>query len=452
MKNDNKKNYQTTIKTNNALYEMVCDQAAGKTSFVKVGPDGSIKKGLYEVQHQGETYIPIPVGHQYITSGALRLSTQPEPHGGVLSLFVDICSHIHKYVDLSPEFEKVAANYVLMTWLYDKFNQVPYLRVIGDYGSGKSRFLETVGGICYKATITGGASSMSSDFRMIDAFKGTFVIDEADMSYSDKTSDMVKLLNLGYQRGGNIMRTEGERVYDVKVHDVFCPKIVAAREPFRDRALESRFLTEEMGVLNVRPDIPYVLENSFYEEARSLRNRLLQWRLENYFKPMNLEVIRLDGIHPRLNQIIIPLLSVLPDKETQQGLIDFVTLYNESIVEDQAASLEGQIVRVVDEMARSCPDDGVLSIKEITKRVNKEHGVADQIKERSIGHYLSKKLLLKTKRLRDGTVLSPFSNKKKLQILRRRYGVGEHVNVVSVAKAEGTSATIVSFSNDLGHQ
>jgi len=39
--------------------------------------------------------------------------------------------------DVSPAFEKVATHYVLLSWVYDAFNELPYLRRGGDYGSAK---------------------------------------------------------------------------------------------------------------------------------------------------------------------------------------------------------------------------------------------------------------------------------------------------------------------------
>ena len=55
-------------------------------------------------------------------------------------------------------------------------------------------------------------------------------------------------------------------------------KIVATRGSYDDKALESRFLTEEMGSRKLRPDIPINLPDSFKEEARDLRNKLLLYR------------------------------------------------------------------------------------------------------------------------------------------------------------------------------
>src|SRR5438128_764649 len=41
-------------------------------------------------------------------------------------------------------FEQIASYYVLFTWVYDGFNEVPYLRLRGDRGCGKTRCLLTV--------------------------------------------------------------------------------------------------------------------------------------------------------------------------------------------------------------------------------------------------------------------------------------------------------------------
>jgi hypothetical protein len=52
---------------------------------------------------------------------------------------------------------------------------------------------------------------------------------------------------------------------------------LASRPPgfFKDRALESRCLTEETGGPSLRDDIPISLPQSFKDEAQSLRNQLL---------------------------------------------------------------------------------------------------------------------------------------------------------------------------------
>src|SRR6185312_12991596 len=101
--------------------------------------------------------------------------------------------------------------------------------------------------------------------------------------------------------------------FDPRAFNVFGPKIVAMRRSFEDQALESRFLTEEMGQRSLREDIPINLPDSQKEEAQSLRNQLLMYRFQT------LDHIRVDeslidpSLSPRLNQILVPLLSIIED-------------------------------------------------------------------------------------------------------------------------------------------
>ena len=46
--------------------------------------------------------------------------------GSEAQLVVDIRAFIHRYVDFGESFENVGTHYVLLTWLYDAFNKLPY--------------------------------------------------------------------------------------------------------------------------------------------------------------------------------------------------------------------------------------------------------------------------------------------------------------------------------------
>lgn len=175
-----------------------------------------------------------------------------------------------------------SAHYILLTWVYDSFNELPYLRVRGQYGSGKSRFLLTVGSLCYKPIFASGASTISPIFRLLDQVRGTLVIDEADFWASDERSEIVKILNNRNARGFPVLRNDitPQKEFNPRAFDIFGPRIVATRHPFQDEALESRCLTGILGGRPVRPDIPISLPNSFNEDAERLRNQLLAFRFE----------------------------------------------------------------------------------------------------------------------------------------------------------------------------
>jgi hypothetical protein len=62
----------------------------------------------------------------------------------------------------------------------DAFNEVPYLRLRGEFGTGKTRFLQTVGSLCYRPIFTSGVSTVSPLFHLLDTFGGTLILDKAD--------------------------------------------------------------------------------------------------------------------------------------------------------------------------------------------------------------------------------------------------------------------------------
>jgi hypothetical protein len=236
------------------------------------------------------------------------------------------------------------------------------------------------------------------------------------------------------------LRSEGKGTFEVKAYDVFCPKIVATREPFSDKALESRFLVEEMGAGKLRADIPRTLDENFYKEAENIRNKLLMWRLKNYFEPIERRHDLIEGIHPRLNQIVMPLLSIIKDEAIREHLKTFIVKYNTDLVADRGLSWESDIVFAVLKLEYELKVHEI-TVKQITDEVNREIDITDDtLQARKVGWYLRSKLQLKPYKTRKGFVLSFKENKKRLDMWKERFGItdadirGEQVNVVNETK------------------
>ncbi len=434
--------YRTTLQTENELYEMVHDPYERKTAFAMSNSFGEMKFLVDEVEYDGELYRPLPASHQLVEKNVILFPYLAMPYESEEAILKEIQEFIHKYVDVSDVFEQIATYYVLFTWLYDKFNEVPYLRAIGDFGTGKSRLLQTVGVLCYKPIFTGGATTSSPIFRILNEVKGTLVLDEADFKFSDMTSEIVKILNTGYQKGTAVLRSEGKGTFEVKAYDVFGPKIVGTRETFTDKALESRFLVEEMGSSKLRPDIPRSLDESFYFEAQSIRNKLLMWRLKNYFRTITKYTEVIENIHPRLNQIVIPLLSIINDDTTRERLKQFIIKYNGELIAERGLSWESDIVFSILKLEYRM-DLKEITVKQIADEVNREIDVADEtLQARKVGWYLRAKLQLKPHRTRKGWTLSLKLNRKRLDMWRERFGItdadirGEEMNEVNVVNVE----------------
>lgn len=428
---------KTSIITPDALYEMVYDRSAYKTSFLKVTRDGVLEDSFSEIELEGRTYKPLPPSYNLVEKGVILFPSQATEYENEEEILKEIQMFIHKYLDVSEVFEQIATYYVLFTWMFDRFNEVPYLRAIGDFGSGKSRFIQSIGILCYKPVFTGGATTPSPIFRIINEVHGTLIIDEADFKFSDMTSEIVKILNTGYQKGMPVLRSEGKGTFEVKAYDVFCPKIVATRETFADKALESRFLVEEMGISRLRTDIPRTLDENFYQEALNIRNKLLMWRLKNYFEPIERREDLIEGIHPRLNQIVMPLLSIIKDSSIREHLKSFIVKYNTDLVADRGLSWESDIVFAVLKLEHETKANEI-TVKQITDEVNREIDISDDtLQARKVGWYLRAKLQLKPYKTRKGFVLSFKENRKRLDMWKERFGItdadirGEQVTVVN---------------------
>ena len=412
----------STVFPSGVLVELVYQPGAAETAFA-VFSEGSCSSVTKLAPPSGEPLVPYSATNNLLTHKVVLLPSEPEEYDSEEALLAEIRAFIHRYVDLSPQFEEIAACYVLFTWVYDAFRELPYLRVRGDYGSGKSRFLLTVGSLTYKPMFASGASSTAPLFRIMDAFQGTLVIDESDFRESDERAEIVKILNNGNARGFPVLRCELNlrKEFDPRAYAVFGPKIIATRREFQDRALESRCLTEQMGGRSLRKDIPINLPACFEEEALHLRNKLLLFRFRNRLKERQLEDLLPDGIEPRLRQIFAPVLSVIGDPGIRERLRAFAGAYQCELVADRRTQVEAQVLEVL----RSLAEAGeALGVKDITtafiERYGDEYG--GRITPRWIGGVLRRRLGLRTQKS-HGTFLVPPSEFPKLAHLYERFGV-----------------------------
>ncbi len=369
--------------------------------------------------------LPVPATNNLIKHEAVLLAEKPEPYASVSELVVAIQKYLYRYVDLSDQFLRIASYYILLTWVYDAFNELPYLRLRGDYGSGKTRALMVIGSLCYKAFFASGASTVSPIFHVLDTFRGTLIFDEADFRFSDERSELVKIFNNGNAKGFPVLRTAmtAKREFDPRAFNVFGPKIVAMRRSFEDQALESRFLTEETGQRAMRGDIPLNLPDAQKVEAAKLRNQLLMYRFQN-LKGIRADESLVDpALSPRLNQILIPLLSIIDDEALRDDIRQAVRTFDQALFSERSASAEAGVLEVLGELFAETNRPSV-PISEITDAFAGRFGQEYDrpITARYIGGILRKRLHLATYKS-HGVYVVPVSEKPKVDQLCIRYGV-----------------------------
>ena len=408
------------------LLELIYQPDTRRTAFA-VFRGGQVSVEDSQEADSGERLVPVPATNNLIKHAALLLPEKPEPYGSTAELVDAIREYLFRYVDLSERFQRIASYYVLLTWVYDAFNELPYLRLRGDFGSGKTRALMVIGSLCYKAFFASGASTVSPIFHILDTFRGTLIFDEADFRFSDEKSELVKIFNNGTSKGFPVLRTAMtvKREFDPRAFNVFGPKIVAMRRSFEDQALESRFLTEEMGQRSLRDGIPINLPDAQKEEARSLRNRLLMYRFQS------LQRIRVDeslvdrSLSSRLNQILVPLLSIIDDERLQEEVRDSVKSFDHELYAERSASTEAGVLEVLAEVL-SEPGRGNIPVSEVTAAFVGRFGQDYErpITNRFVGGILRKRLRLSTYKS-HGVYVVPATEKPKVDQLCIRYGVIE---------------------------
>ena len=372
-----------------------------------------------------ERLVPFSPDNNIIKNNVVLLPSEPAEYGTKDDLIEEIRQFLHRYLDVSPAFEDVAAYYVLFSWLYDAFNEVPYIRFQGDYGTGKTRALLVVGSLCYKPFFASGASTVSPIFHILDAFRGTLILDEADFRFSDEKAEIVKVLNNGNVDGMPVLRTmmNRQREFNPQAFRVFGPKVIAMRKGYDDPALESRFLTEVMGRAKLRADIPINLPGSMKVDALRLRNQLLLFRFRNRHAAGIRDDVQIAGLAPRGSQILLPLLSIVDNDRIRSTMVAFATAAQESTQVERGLSTEAQVLEIVRELSGEVHREAIPLI-EIAQRFAVRFAAEYErpIAPRWIGSILRHRLHLAPYKSHGRFLLAVLDNPQLAQVYER-YGL-----------------------------
>lgn len=350
-------------KPNGWLIDYLYDEEKREGTFAYKNPEGKIGTANF-IDIGEKRYIPKYPNALIINKGVLFPNRIGEKKS-TRELVAMVEAFINRnYLLDDPFFSRLAAYYVLLTWLYDCFNALPYLRAVGDYNSGKSELMMRIGHMCYRLMVTGGAGSSASLFRGLEEYKGTALMDEMDLADGgDMANDLIKILNLGAMKNHPVWRldsvtlVDGTKSYEVASYDVFGPKLIAMRKEFRDQAVTSRCLTVKlMGKspleLKIR-GIKLHMDGEFYKQALEIRNLLLRWRLEQWIPEIQVSEDLMDlQVSTRLNQVTMPIKAIArDDPELMEDITRFVRSLNDELILEMGMSKEA---RVLDALVAIC--------------------------------------------------------------------------------------------------
>jgi hypothetical protein len=440
------------------LIEYLYDKENDYAQLAWRSPEGVIDSGR-SVVINGKRYEPAPPDTSLKMEAVLfpsKLGEKKELRELILLVEMFI-----KSVYILPEGQtaRLMAYYVLTTWIYDCFSAVMYLRATGPAGAGKSELMRRVGLVCYKTMSANGSSTSASLFRMVERFRGTVFIDEADIQQSDESNDLVKFMNLGAMDGNPIWRTveetgpDGKKTWAPVPYRTFCPKLIAMRQEFKDDAVATRSMTfktqpKTMAELKAAK-VPLGITHEMRERSLVLRNILLRWRLEIWQpqREVNFDWYEM-SISARLNQVAGSLLAIAEeDQEQQEEIRKNLREYYAETVLNKSMSLTARVIEAMwkiyqdpelfKEMVKAEPD-GTELIKvgditriagEIMDEMNDVYEGEEEnqkniqkLKPQKVGHILRQEMQLRiSERRRDGFWC--YWNKPRMMGLSMQFGI-----------------------------
>ncbi len=233
-------------------------------------------------------------------------------------------------------------------------------------------------------------------------------------------------MNNGSVRGFPVLRQTqtATKEFDPRAFNVFGPKIVAMRKKFDDIALESRFLTEDMGTRALREDIPLNLPDDQAEEAAVLRNKLLMYRFKTVGS-IGIDASQVDRARSgRFNQTVVPLLSIIADESVRTTIKACAMRNDEKNTSLRSLSIEAELVETICELLNSEIGSASLGVGVIASALRqKVNGEFERpITSRYVGQLLRGDLGLFTYK-KHGSYVLPESEYEKVRQIAKRYGL-----------------------------
>jgi hypothetical protein len=404
-----------------------------------VEPDGfmieEVRQGdrlLLAVRSGGETFVTPSYEHRgckYVPASQKEgdgfiLPSEPAADPVETDELVRMCIRFSQRFWSGPEeFHVVAARYALLTWCYERFSDIPYLRVLGPGGTGKSRFLDVMRALCRRSRLMVSPTSPIT-YRTIEESRPTLILEEA----TDMSSMIFEILRAGMQKGRTVSRCEGEGRKVRKHYDTFGPKVVAAYHRYPDVPLEQRLITHFTAGYGREDGVPIRLgtrQAEFDSLGLGLRNMLLRWRFDNLLKVKD-DGSLIEGLSDRANQVAGALLCLTPPGEHRDAIVQYVQDASARTQSDTSDSVEGNLAWAIMEALEEHPE--VLPGGQ--RAVAVQHVVAAMPVElqdhRLVGH-AAKRMSIKKARTKKKRYFSVSDTD--IQILQRTYGLPDRTHM-----------------------
>jgi len=262
----------------------------------------------------------------------------PDPE----ALFEVTLWQFRRFVDVEDEIRILFTSAVMLSYVQELFETIPYIHLLGDNGSGKTHTLQLFAELCYRPLY--GVSIPSADlYTFLGSDDRIPTIIEDEIQGIERDLEKSKIWKVGYKRGGKVPRitikSDGERV--IEYYPAYCLKISAGEKLIQLKGLAERFINVNM--VEGEPEYDeYTSED--YEAFGELRKHLLLWRMKTLIDstwPPKLDIPWLKG---RMKELYKPLLTVASvHPEHYKTLERFVKEKVEEKMRERRESFEGHL-------------------------------------------------------------------------------------------------------------
>ena len=337
-------------------YEIIVPDDGGATKFVVSRPGVELGTSVVTTEEFLEfdhyEIHPYPAWHDIVNDPYFYFCSGILPYSNANDLLAVIRSFIYDFMDLPEDVEEYTAIYALLTWFSDRLPVIPYLRAIGDYGGGKTRFIQTAGALSFRPVFCAGPST-EAYLRGVTKMFGfaTLVIDELDIVRGDETHPMIAFINVGNRQSGGfaigrmVKNDEGEHLPTGMAS--YGAKIMSMRQPFKDAATNSRCWDWKTGSISLRTNIPRVLPLEheeveggvrFWSRAREVRNMCLNFRMNSIHRPLAFNTMEIDSrLNGRFAEMVEAAATIFPEMIEQLNDMAYRKLEQTTLEHNQSS-------------------------------------------------------------------------------------------------------------------
>jgi len=350
---EEEKKYSTYLETDNKIVEEVMDPATSSPRFVVY----DMLADKYEYQSSfmsgSDEIYPLPMEEGEARS--LGIAGGVMEYGSLADLRKEMLDWALKEFDpvTNRELFELVVNLALTSWLTEwqegfgeKF--LPLIQAVGPSETGKKRFLTVMRYLYYRSVYTLKTTKVPSLFRLMEKWRGTLILDEADLDDSTLSAEFVQFIN---SRADGVPITRYSSEDDVnRWFYSFGYTILAMRKTFVDDGAQSRCLKYVSEGTNTPSDYNLIPPKEWVQKGEELRQKLMMFRLRALSRPHKFPTqLIIEGITSfRVREAVLMLYALEETDPTITADIPrILRVLQKQTIEERSGSIEGLILNTV---------------------------------------------------------------------------------------------------------